>query len=821
MDYIGEHLLPGQLGHFFIVLSLVASFVASFAYFKAIRTADTVLGDYWKKLARISFIIETVSVISIFSILFYIIYNHLFEYKYAWQHSSRSLEFKYLLSCFWEGQEGSTLLWSFWHCILGLVLIRTSKTWEAPVMSVVSFVQFCLATMLTGLYIFGWKMGSNPFTLLRDSGVLDNAVGMHINADITQPLRLDYLNFIKDGNDLNPLLQNYWMVIHPPVLFLGFASTLVPFAFAIAALWTKRYTDWVRPVLPWSLFSLAILGVGIMMGAAWAYESLTFGGYWAWDPVENASLVPWLILVAGVHTLLIYKHSGHSLKSTFLFMILTFVFILYSTFLTKSGVLGESSVHAFTDSGMNVQLTAFLFIFFVPSMILLFKRSKEIPAIRKEEATSSREFWMFIGSLVFFLTAIVISAKTSLPVFNKIFGTKIAAPEDEEFAYNQIQIHVAIIIGILTAIVQYLRYKSTTGAAFWKKIWIPTIISILTATAILYFGDINYQTHGAGYLGAIWLAIIASVYAIIANAAYIWIGINGKLKLSGGSISHVGFGLVLLGILISSSKKEILSRNSSGIAIDFGKESKEKAGENLTLVKGFPMKMGKFDVTYEKDSAHPKKQQWYYFIHFKSRTDKEEFTLKPNAFVNYKGNEGLMANPDSRHYLDHDVFTYISALPNPEKNKDTAQFKANPVVAGDSIYYSKGYLVVEKVASRDSLPFEGFRPGDKATVATIGVHSLTRGNYTAEALLIDQGGKKFAVPDTIMPESLILQLNSVSGDSLNIGVKESNTILEYVTLKAYKFPYINVLWIGIIITAIGILISMVRRIQLNRQLKKA
>jgi len=821
MDYIGEHLLPGQLGHFFIVLSLVASFVASFAYFKAVRNADKAVGDYWKKLARISFVIETVSVISIFSILFYIIYNHLFEYKYAWQHSSRSLEFKYLLSCFWEGQEGSTLLWSFWHCILGLVLIRTSKTWEAPVMSVVSFVQFCLATMLTGLYIFGWKMGSNPFTLLRDSGVLDNAVGMHINSDITQPLRLDYLNFIKDGNDLNPLLQNYWMVIHPPVLFLGFASTLVPFAFAIAALWTKRYTDWVRPVLPWSLFSLAILGVGIMMGAAWAYESLTFGGYWAWDPVENASLVPWLILVAGVHTLLIYKHSGHSLKSTFLFMILTFVFILYSTFLTKSGILGESSVHAFTDSGMNVQLTAFLFIFFVPSMILLFKRSKEIPAIRKEEATSSREFWMFIGSLVFFLTAIVISAKTSLPVFNKIFGTKIAAPEDEEFAYNQIQIHVAIIIGILTAIVQYLRYKSTTGAAFWKKIWIPTIISILTATAILYFGDINYQTHGAGYLGAIWLAIIASVYAVIANAAYIWVGINGKLKLSGGSISHVGFGLVLLGILISSSKKEILSRNSSGIAIDFGKESKEKAGENLTLVKGFPMKMGKFDVTYEKDSAHPKKQQWYYFIHFKSRTDNEEFTLKPNAFVNYKGNEGLMANPDSRHYLDHDVFTYISALPNPEKNKDTAQFKPNPVVAGDSIYYSKGYLVVEKVATRDSLPFEGFRPGDKATVATIGVHSLTRGNYTAEALLIDQGGKKFAVPDTIMPESLILQLNSVSGDSLNIGVKESNTILEYVTLKAYKFPYINVLWIGIIITAVGILVSMVRRIQLNRQLKKA
>src|SRR5690606_32183702 len=119
---------------------------------------------------------------------------------------------------------------------------------------------------------------------------------------------------------------------------------------------------------------------------------------------------------------------------------------------------------------------------------------------------------------------------------------------------------------------------------------------------------------------------------------------------------HVGFGLVLVGILISSSKKEILSYNTSGIPIDFGKESKEKTGENLTLVKGVPMKMGKFDVTYVKDSAHPKKQQWYYQIHFKSREDEEEFTLWPNAFVNYKGNEGLMANPDARHYWGHDVF---------------------------------------------------------------------------------------------------------------------------------------------------------------------
>ncbi len=443
---------------------------------------------------------------------------------------------------------------------------------------------------------------------------------------------------------------------------------------------------------------------------------------------------------------------------------------------------------------------------------------KQIPTVTKEETGSSREFWMFIGSLVFFLSAIVIISKTSLPVINKIFNLELAAPEDEEMAYNQIQIFVAIIIGLLTAVTQYLRYKSTSTAVFWKKIWIPTAISVMLATLVLIFGDINYEKHGPGYLGAIWLAVACSVYAVVANLAYIWLGMKGSLKLSGGSISHLGFGLVLLGVLISSSKKEILSMNTSGIAIDFGSESNEKTGENLTLVKGLPMKMGKFDVTYVGDSAHPKKQQWYYRIHFKSRTDKEEFTLEPNAFVNYKGNEGLMANPDSRHYWDHDVFTYISALPNPEKNQDTASFKSNPVKIGDSIYYSKGYMILEKLATKDNMPFKGFQPGDRATVASLKIYSFNKTSYTSEPLLINQRGNLLALPDTVMSESLILRINKVDedGSGADIGVKESSAILEYVTLKAYKFPFINILWLGIIITAIGILISMVRRIQLNR-----
>jgi cytochrome c-type biogenesis protein CcmF len=806
MDYAGEHLLPGILGHFFVLLSLVASLVATFAYFKSTQSKTISEAASWKTMARGAFTVDIVSVFAIFGILFYIIYNHLFEYKYAWQHSSRTLEVKYLLSCFWEGQEGSFLLWSIWHCVLGFILIRKARNWEAPVMTVVSFAQVCLATMIAGIYFFNWKMGSNPFVLLRNE--MDAPI-------FSQP---NYLSLIKDGNDLNPLLQNYWMVIHPPVLFLGFASTIVPFAFAIAGLWTKKFGDWTKPALPWALFSAAVLGTGIMMGGRWAYESLNFGGYWAWDPVENASLVPWLTLIGGIHTLLIYKHTGHSLRAAHFLLLITFILVLYSTFLTRSGILGDTSVHAFTDLGMNFQLLAFLFVFLVPAFALYSVRYKEIPHIDKEEQTSSREFWMFIGSLIFFLTALFITIATSLPVINKLLGSNFTMGEDSVFAYNRVIIFVAIIIGLLTAIIQYLKYKQTDSKFFRRKIIGPTLISIFISTLVLAFGNINYQEHGVGFLGAIWLAMACGIYAIIANTGYIWLGIKGKLKLSGGSISHLGFGLVLVGILISSSKKEVLSWNTSGIFVQLGEKNKitGEPGENLTLVKGLPTTMGNYDVTYENDSVHPEKPLWYYKLHFKSKNGNEQFTLMPNAFVNYKGNQGLMANPDAKHYWDHDIFTYITSLPDPEKNIDTASSKPQDLKKGDTAFYSNGFYILEDLTAQTNVPAGGLAPDDKIFLATIKVFSKNNTSYTSKPFLISKGTNLYPIRDTVMSENLVFQLNKVEGGMADLGVKESNTIMQYITLKAYKFPFINLLWAGVIIMVAGIIISIVRRVQLNR-----
>ena len=823
MDYIGEQLLPGKLGHFFIVLSFVASLIATIAYFKAATVKTIADARDWKKLGRAAFIIDAVSVFAIFGLLLYIVAAHRFEYHYAWNHSSRSLNFNYLLSCIWEGQEGSFLLWTIWHAVLGLVLMKTAKQWEAPVLTVFSLVQCCLATMIIGLYIFDYKIGSNPFLLLRDTEVMTASSAPFLHDQATGALKQDYLTFIKDGQGLNQLLQNYWMVIHPPVLFLGFASTLVPFAFAISGLWTKNYGGWTKVALPWTLFSACILGTGILMGAAWAYESLTFGGYWAWDPVENASLVPWLILIAGLHTQVIFNATGHSLRATYLFFILSFIFILYSTYLTRSGDLQDTSVHAFTSLGLNWQLRVFVLLFLLPSAFLFIRRYKDIPSIAKEESSYSREFWMFIGSLVFFLSAGFIITATSLPVINKIFNTNFAMGEEVEFAYNRILIFVAIVIGTLTAITQYLRYKDTPKSVFLKKIAVPTGVALVTALLISFLGDINYDKYGLGYLAAIHVALFAALYAVISNALYIWAGLNGKLKAAGGSVAHVGFGLMLVGILISSSKKEVLSWNTTGIPLNFDPASGEKSMENITLIKSIETDMGKYSTTYiDNDSTNESGSIMYFKINFRKKDSSDQFTLFPNLIRNTKGGEGFSNNPDSRHYWNKDIFSYISYADNMDNEEDTARFVTYPTDINDTIYYSNGYMILNKVVANPSNDKYQFKPTDTALMADVTVVTKEGNTYPARPLYYVKDNQPRYILDTVYAQNLAVGFSKVlPGQQIELQVKESERLAPFVALKVYQFPFINVLWLGTFIMIIGFVMSMVRRVKLNRSMKPA
>ncbi|MCO6478443.1 MAG: cytochrome c biogenesis protein CcsA, partial [Phaeodactylibacter sp.] len=315
IQYVGEHLLPGQIGQVAIVAGFVASLFAAASYFFATQRRESEEYKAWRSMGRWGFLVHGLSVFTVIGVMFYLMVNQYYEYQYVQAHVSEDLPFKYIFSAFWEGQEGSFLLWMFWHVILGLVLMATGKQWEAPTLSVLSVIQLFIGSMILGIYIgFGEepaRLGSNPLMLLRE--VMDAPI--FAKADYAAQLT---------GSGLNPLLQNYWMTIHPPTLFLGFASTSIPFAFAIAGLWTKEHKACLQPALRWALFSCGVRGIGSLMGGAWAYEAWSFGGYWAWAPVENMSLVPWLILVAGIHTNLIARSTGHSVRSTYIYYLLTF-----------------------------------------------------------------------------------------------------------------------------------------------------------------------------------------------------------------------------------------------------------------------------------------------------------------------------------------------------------------------------------------------------------------------------------------------------------------------------------------------------------------
>lgn len=851
MEYIGEFLLPGQLGHFFAVLSLVASLLATYAYFTALKALPNG-SKSWLFIARVAFAAETIAVVGLFVCLYFIISQHLFEYKYAWQHSSRSLQFKYLLSCFWEGQEGSFMLWSFWHCVLGWVIIARSGRWEAPVMGIVGLVQTALATMLLGIYFGSIKVGSSPFVLLRNE--MDAPI-------FSKP---DYLNFIKDGNGLNALLQNYWMVIHPPILFLGFAATTIPFAFALAGIITRLHKDWITPALPWALFAAAVLGTGIMMGGAWAYESLTFGGYWAWDPVENASLVPWLLLISGIHTHLIFKHSGYSLRSTYLFYILSFILVLYSTFLTRSGILGDTSVHAFTDLGMNGQLFLFLnaFIWLSPFLIIrnnlgrwgllgafivtnilgyyypvaafisaigglvvlmiLVNKDKSIPTIQREEALYSREFWMFIASLLFFLSAAIIIGKTSIPVVNKLFGTEMAPPADVEFSHNSIQVWVAILTGLLTAVTQFFRYKETPKPLFWKSVVVPFIVALALSLSISFLLGIAYQKQGLGFWFTLHIAVFAATYAVVGNAAYLWKGVKGKLALSGASIAHIGYGLFLLGILLSSGNKKVLSINTTGIS-PLKATDKENSYENTTLIKGIRTDMGKYHVTYTRDTVNGLDSKKYFEILFAEKNGTDSFALYPDVIENNKGGSGLTPNPDAKHYLTKDIFTYVTFLSDPDaKRKDTTSFRNQMVVVGDTNFYSNGMWVVNQLVVNPQDGKFAQYAGDTILAADISVIVKDGRQYKAMPAFRLKGLQIDPIQDTVMSQSLVFSLikpGNLNKKEVEIAIKESNALLEFITLKVYDFPFINVLWLGVVIMVIGFLISMVRRIQLIQRSK--
>lgn len=806
IQYIGEQLLWGKFGNLLVFTAFTAALLAAISYFFSLRTDD----KSWRKLARQAFAFHTISVTGIFALLFFLILNHRFEYVYVWEHSNTIMPLKYILSCFWEGQEGSFLLWMFWHCVLGWVIIATSGEWESGVMFIISLVQAFLGSMILGVVILGYKLGNNPFVLLREHPDFANL------PFIKMP---DYLAKIKDGRGLNPLLQNYWMTIHPPTLFLGFASTVVPFAFAIAGLMRKKFTEWIKPALPWTFFGVMILGTGILMGAAWAYESLSFGGFWAWDPVENASLVPWMTMVGLAHVMLIYKHRKHSLLSNYILAIVTFFFILYSTFLTRSGILGNSSVHAFTDLGMSGHLVIYMLFFVVLSVYLLIKNYKSLKETHDEEELSSREFWMFIGMLVLVIGCLQITFTTSLPVINKLFNANLAAPVDVIDHYNKWQVPVAIFICLLIGVGQFFRYKKTEWKDFRKKIMMSLMLSLLvTGVSAFYLG--TYRVH-------YYILFFSSVFAVIANLDYFITALKGKLKNSGASIAHAGIGLILLGALISNSKKEVISRNLKNV--DLGKDMPNK--ENIMIEQKIDtLPMGNYYVTYtnrETKGVNVFFNIEYYKLNPQTGVKEKQFELKP--FVQLNERMGNVAEPATKHFLTKDIYTHITYAEiektkgehsEADHDEEYQPSKKQMLAVGDTFITSNSFVILKSLRKDLNRKEYELNDSDLVVGADLMVQDINKKIYESMPLFVIKDFSIYTRTASVDELGLKFEFSKIDPSTgkieLSVAEKKSNKS-DFIVMKAIIFPGINILWTGCILMIIGSIIAVRKRVIQNRK----
>ncbi len=835
------HTTIGSAGHLLTIIAFASALLAVFAYFKA-GLAGTSLDEVssWKKYARVVFSIHALSVLGIVFSLYWIIGNHYFEYHYAWKNSSLSLPTGYTISSFWQDQEGSFLLWIFWNVVLGSILIFSNRSWEAPVMTIFALVQAFLTSMILGVVIPGidLKIGSTPFLLMKE-----------VMPDL--PVYQMDPNFIaKDGNGLNPLLQNYWMVIHPPTLFLGFATTLIPFSFAIAGLWTKKIHEWVRPALPWALFSALVLGVGILMGAYWAYETLNFGSYWNWDPVENSSIVPWLILIAAIHTMIIARRNATALKTSFILAIATFILILYSTFMTRSGVLGNASVHSFTDLGLSGQLLIYLLTFTVVSIALLIYRWKDLPSDEEEVSTYSQEFWIFIGATLLCLSGFQILATTSIPVYNKIaeaFGgvLNMALPADQIAHYNKFQLWFFSLIIVLTGIGQYFWWKRV-GKDKLQVLYNPLLIALLISAAV-----ITYQ--GVKEIQYIVL-LTTSIFAIVSNGAILFQILKGNYSLSGGAVTHIGVALMLLGILFSSAYTKVVSINNSGLMIsrsaEFTNNDNKENKENITLWLNKPEKMGDYMLTWRDVRVEPRHipgyipkswvdmiendfhavalrdiivndkkynskgdtievfpENFYYEIEYREPSGRV-FNLFPRAQINPR--MGLVSSPDIQRELDKDLYTYVSMVTNPTAEPVWSPTENFTISMRDTFFVNDYVAILENVVRTEEVEGMKLGEGDAAVKAMIRV--------------LDKDQEFVITPSFVIRDRLVARKPEVNKDlGFRVQFQEidpstgkftfavNTTQRDFIVMKATEKPLINILWLGTFVLVIGFIMATVRR----------
>jgi len=585
VDYFSHIYLPGALALWCAVLFGISSM---WGYGVALVSGDQ--GSL--TFGRRAYGFFAVSIVLASAVLALLLMMRDFRIEYVYQYSGMDLPVYYQFAAFWAGQKGSFMIWLFWGTLLGLLVRRTAGPSEPAVMGVYTL------TLMGLLFIL---VRENPFVMLGKT-----------------PL---------DGVGLNPLLQDNWMVIHPPIMFIGYASAAIPFAFAMAALWRRQYDGWAARAFPWALGGFLVLGTAILMGGYWAYKTLGWGGYWGWDPVENASLIPWMFGTVLIHGLHMERSQGRYRRANYLLTFLMYISVLYGTFLTRSGVLADFSVHSFVDLGISGYLTLLLGGFFLLGLYLIITRWREIPTRPNEDPFLSRGTFMVMATITLLISTAVITAGTSAPLLTRFM--KDPSQVGPSF-YNKVNLPIAMLVAFLLALVPYLTWKGTAAREIARKLIGPFVFGVAAVAFSLF-----WQVHDVFHLAFIFLAALALATNLQKTVAKLR-GAGG-LRDAGGYLAHVGVGVILLGIIASSgydvSTKVTLIQN----------QPREVDGMTLTFKRFIP-RQGREKERMEIEVA---------------RAGGKPFMVHPKLFINDRTRQ-VMANPDIRTTPFQDL--YVSPI---------------------------------------------------------------------------------------------------------------------------------------------------------------
>jgi cytochrome c-type biogenesis protein CcmF len=384
------------------------------------------------------------------------IVTHDFNIEYVWAYTSRNLPSGYLFSAFWAGQKGSLLFWAVVLAFFSALAQVLTPRRYASLLPYVAGVTSITTVFFVGVMLFS---GANPFERLPFTPA--------------------------DGRGLNPQLQNPGMMIHPPMLYLGYISITIPFAFAMAALLSKRLdTGWIHAIRKWTIVSWLFLSVGITLGMWWAYVELGWGGYWAWDPVENASFLPWLTMTAFLHSVMIQEKRGMLKRWNLTLIVGTFLLSIFGTFITRSGVI--ASVHSFTQSNVGYFFLAFLFLTAVASYTLLYTRWPLLEAETELESMVSREAAFLFNNLLLVGIAFSVLWGTLFPIISEaVRGTKITVGPP---FFNRVNVPLGLLLLGLTGIGPLIAWRKASTANLRRQFTWPVATGVAVALALVLAG---------------------------------------------------------------------------------------------------------------------------------------------------------------------------------------------------------------------------------------------------------------------------------------------------------------------------------------------